>query len=340
MTNTFKNGSVNTKAVVELMTSKDDIFCAVAFWGSGGIALLKNSLDKNPKRKITIICNLESGATNPDFVSWCLKNPKNFTILTSSKLHANVILGAKKYIVGSTNISANGLGHKNDETNGLMEASITGDDAKTAKEILSWFKSEEKKAKKITTKMLKEARLVWARRKQIKEFEDPGAKSLIEHFINNPDDFIGKNINLAIYKNDFDENANEALNTFKENGQVQDNKKKHNNNLDPFQNWPNLPKDAYLIKIKYTQNKVSFTGLSYIPIHPAMIDFEDTDGEVSNLAIGTEIKKIYTLPLSKKDKDILKRSTPDLFKIGKGDSDAVIVTLDARCLEVLSKFNT
>jgi hypothetical protein len=61
---TFLPGVHIRKGIVELISNSSQIDCAVAFWGRGATDLFKSTRQKS----IRIICDLMSGACNPDVI--------------------------------------------------------------------------------------------------------------------------------------------------------------------------------------------------------------------------------------------------------------------------------
>lgn len=129
----FITGDENIQAIKNLLNDKNDLKCAVAFWGDEALHFLENT-----NRKVKIICNLESGATNPYVISKLIDNP-NIDIKTHQRLHAKVYWSPTLAIIGSTNVSANGLGLEGRELSGWIEASILIDEDILIKKIEDWF---------------------------------------------------------------------------------------------------------------------------------------------------------------------------------------------------------
>ena len=61
-----------TKSILEILSGRFSVKCAVAFWGAKSEDILTN-FTKKTKNKIQIVCNLESGATNPYVIRKFLK---------------------------------------------------------------------------------------------------------------------------------------------------------------------------------------------------------------------------------------------------------------------------
>lgn len=125
-----------TKKLIESITKEAaDIKLAVAFWGKGASETIKRIKNK----KVKIICNLESGATNPYEIIEIGKMIGYKNIRSVKKLHAKVYLTNNKMIIGSSNFSANGLSLEGDETNKLIEANLLIEDKMIIQETKVWF---------------------------------------------------------------------------------------------------------------------------------------------------------------------------------------------------------
>lgn len=59
----FISGAENSKAILEFFSKDKPLKCAVAFWGGASLEIFDGS-----NQKIKILCNLESGATNPEAI--------------------------------------------------------------------------------------------------------------------------------------------------------------------------------------------------------------------------------------------------------------------------------
>jgi HKD family nuclease len=127
------------------------IKCAVAFWGDRAPFILGL---RGLNKPIQIICNFESGATNPQVVRELLDIP-GLQLRSHHKLHAKVYWTAQGAIVGSSNASANGLGFEGRELEGWLEANALVTDTETLVGIKSWFDDLWNRAVVITPTQIK-----------------------------------------------------------------------------------------------------------------------------------------------------------------------------------------
>jgi len=152
----FISGSNNNREVRKLLQDVTELKCAVAFLGKEALKLFKKR-----KGHTWLICNLESGSTNPYIIPELMKLPE-LAIRTNSKLHAKVYWTPHKAIVSSANISINGLGFE--ETAGWIEAGILVDDNQVIESIEKWFEGLWNKSQKITNLALDKACENWQKR--------------------------------------------------------------------------------------------------------------------------------------------------------------------------------
>ena len=99
------------RSMFEASTPPHSLKIAVAFWGIHMAELLLNAVSKNGVDQCQFICNLESGATNPDLIQKLFD--RKVAIKTNPTLHAKVVLTRLECLTGSANLSANGLGVEN-----------------------------------------------------------------------------------------------------------------------------------------------------------------------------------------------------------------------------------
>jgi phosphatidylserine/phosphatidylglycerophosphate/cardiolipin synthase-like enzyme len=102
----FLTGKAYSDRLQEMLASDGRLCAAVAFWGQGA----EDIVSKSGRRSIPaqILCNLQSGACNP-YVIEKLMGLDDIEVRTSPLLHAKVVITDGAALVGSANISANGL---------------------------------------------------------------------------------------------------------------------------------------------------------------------------------------------------------------------------------------
>lgn len=195
------------KAIIKKAKTVD---IAVAFWGKGADALIPAG------KTVRIICNIESGATNPDVVEKLL-SCKNLTVRSLDSLHAKVVLTPTLAIVGSANFSTNGLNFEGEEElKGWHEAGLVTDNKEHLEDLKAWFNSRWKESSKITPLMLTDAKNAWKNRAKSRAFDLRKGKRLIDM---HPASLTGRNIFVAVYREQLSDFAKEKLQQKKSNAQ-------------------------------------------------------------------------------------------------------------------------
>ena len=157
----FIASSTYRKEIEKLIKESTTVCFAVAYWGKNSDSLLLQF----PNVKMRIICNLLSGGTNPEPIKK-LRCCENVEVRRLDNLHAKVILNETTAIIGSANLSTNGLNHENDEDPGWIEAGITTKDSVQIEEVTDWFESQWSQTKEITPSNLDTAQKNWNKRRK------------------------------------------------------------------------------------------------------------------------------------------------------------------------------
>ena len=151
-----------------------------------------------------IICNLESGATNPYTIKDIMNNKSNtninYEVRSNRFLHAKVFLGNKSVIVGSANASCNGLNFENRELLGWHEAGVVFFDEDQILKTQKWFDElwKDKETIKITDEAIKFAIKRWKNRRNNRQFFL--RKNLLETLKNNPQTLKDRDIYIVMYE--------------------------------------------------------------------------------------------------------------------------------------------
>lgn len=254
---------------------------AVAFWGKGA----ERAFSEWNGESMLIICNLAMGGTNPAAIK-ALRELPNVEIRQLDDLHAKVIITDHALLVGSANVSANGLGLENGEIAGWREAGVLSEAADLMQSANNWFESLWRKACIIKDVDLENAESLWNSRRAERPSVGAGG-SLLEQSL---EDVRDRAIYLAIYR---DSASEQALTAFSRNVSSLAGANKSVDpptNLGFFENWPvssPLPTDpdATLIEVYYgRRGKVAIRGL-FRPLPGVQIEFLDASGNKGMLDI-------------------------------------------------------
>lgn len=156
------------ETLCDLLKEAKEASMAVAFWGEDSETIFDGYEGKPPR----IICNLALGGTNPKAIRELKTKWKNAKIRQLDNLHAKLVLTEKAMIVGSANISSNGLGLEDGEVAGFRELGIRSEDAEQLKAARTWFDELwENEAREIDDSDLDAAQRVWKKRRSARPSE-------------------------------------------------------------------------------------------------------------------------------------------------------------------------
>ena len=192
------SGPIMEAELKKLLLKSSRAKIAVAYWGSGAVDRLNIEVMQSRGVNLQIVCDLMSGGCNPDEVEKLIQLLGKERVRAKDNLHAKVWITDVGCIIGSSNASANGLGHEGDETRGLIEANVLflDPDPSMLGSWESWFdRTVHDESRAITEEMLAIARKRWLPRRALRD--GPAASSekkgsLLNALINQPELFRDK----------------------------------------------------------------------------------------------------------------------------------------------------
>ena len=123
----------------QLLDDEHVLSLAIAFWGKGAAKLISD----RPGKHFRILCNLMSGGTNPYVIRELCERAESsdghIQILQCDRLHAKVVVGNRQSLVGSANVSTNGLGLGAPNVAHWFEAGILTSDEAVVGSARKWF---------------------------------------------------------------------------------------------------------------------------------------------------------------------------------------------------------
>lgn len=152
-------------ALQSMLTNSDVATLVVAFWGKGAADRL--GLTQRPWKQLTVVCNLSSGACNPDEIQHIRENVSNLRLRNLPSLHGKVYLTPEKVILGSSNASTNGLVIDGDHLTGWSEANIEADDPGMLRSCAEWCNKQFELGVEVTDEDITAARELWLARKNV-----------------------------------------------------------------------------------------------------------------------------------------------------------------------------
>ncbi|WMJ09202.1 phospholipase D family protein [Nitrosomonas sp. sh817] len=268
------------EAVRELLSEKGEKYLAVAFWGKGAEALLSEYFN----HEVKMICNLTSGGTNPGVIEH-IRNIPNIHVRQLDNLHAKVLIGEDSAIIGSANLSTNGLSLEGSELQGWEEAGYRVSDPEQLKKISEWYSRMWDASSSISDEDIEASRQKWNQRRGLRPTnttQTRGARKSFALTSFNPEEMEDRDIYIVISREDISDEARFAYQNYKQNLTKKSTLQK--SSIPPiYEDWPQLPKSAQLIDIFYgKRGSVSCHGV-YTRIHE--MKFEHEDGSKGHLCI-------------------------------------------------------
>lgn len=154
-----KSYKYKVKTLIDESDERDDLKIAVAFWGKGAETWLESK-----SKKLKVICNLTSGGTNPTVIKKIHKSDPQ-AVKHHDNLHAKVFVSRNAAIIGSANMSTNGLNIESEEFDGWEEAGYLTNLSDDIKDAQKWFDNRWEEAQWITPEMFKAAETAWKLRR-------------------------------------------------------------------------------------------------------------------------------------------------------------------------------
>lgn len=249
----FVIGSCYLQAVEDVLKSpnKEVVYLAVAFWGKGAEIMFDN-LHKDAE--VHVICNLTTGGTNPQTIRALQALGDRVSVRQLNDLHAKVVCGDKVAVIGSANCSSNGLALQGQQCAGWREAGVVTKSAEVLADVRLWLDKLWQAAEDIDETDLALAQDNWDRRRALTNKEDAGWFIFDER--HGKDYWEGKRIYLVIY---CEKASNQAEQEYEKIRQREAQRTAADNFEKPmlsfYEQWPELPLDAVLVKVLYRRRK-------------------------------------------------------------------------------------
>ncbi|MEP9369987.1 phospholipase D family protein [Xanthobacter sp. VNH20] len=283
---------------------------AVAFWGKDArerLGVGRSGFD------VRIICNLDSGACNPDEIGAIIKLLPKERVFSDPRLHAKVYWTPKAAVIGSSNASTNGLAVEGAELGSWAEANILVTDPVVLKNIEEWFDRRLRDAYPIEDTHLKIATELWKRRARS---APPGARlssDLLQSYQQAPGHPSWNKLRLAFWSEHIDEaGARETAALVKENPGLKD--------LEQYQGWTDeLRNGEYLIDFDMSSGSPVFDGIYFV-----------TDYHGPTISFVRKVKHVRLdgfplLQLGKAGVAALTTIAPQLFEKYSGDGANALI---------------
>jgi len=161
-----------------------NIVIGVPFWGRGAVA----TLDLSKSNSVRILCNLDQPGCNPDVIAEI--RSLGISVRTNPRLHAKIYATEAMAIVGSSNVSTNGLSEEGSASKSWIEANIISDDPLIIEQVFAFFDGiwEHPDTRTISTLDIKAAQKKRNARPP-SGFVAPKSKTLLAACRERPDEF-------------------------------------------------------------------------------------------------------------------------------------------------------
>jgi hypothetical protein len=278
-------GSELSELLSQTITPDQPVQLAVDFWGAGSM----RGLDLEGHTTARLICNLTSGGTNPHEVCALIKSGVN--VRMHNRLHAKIgIIGDRFSFVGSSNMSANGLGFEGVETAGWEEANTVFEEAE--QQVSKRFEELWGQAKSIEQSDLKLAEKNWRSRRVLVTGQPDTSKTASTSLWDSIDQESEKLRALPCYVAYYYEMDDEEKSIFK--SAMKDIEIEFGKNCSAFQDWSKLP-EGYLIGVCRSRHRERIINvLDYSRRPPNAPIYQPSDG---NFLV---VEKLSSLPGFKK----------------------------------------
>ncbi|MBY5705795.1 hypothetical protein HFO38_24275 [Rhizobium leguminosarum] len=189
----FLNERDSLRTIREMLHKADAATIVVAFWGAGAIDAL--GLRKE-WRSLRVVCNLESGACNPNEIEALQELQKlggKVEVRSDSRLHGKVYLTDTQLVLGSSNASSNGLVVEGPAIAGWAEANISTTHGVLLGQLRAWCDERFVAADEVTPEKIALARVVWKARRMASPVIGGLSSDLIASVRSQPDHpaFVG-----------------------------------------------------------------------------------------------------------------------------------------------------
>lgn len=271
---------------------------AVAFWGEGALKGL--GLEHRRLSDVKVICNLSVGACAPSVIRNLLDSGADVRAL--STLHAKVYLGTREAVVGSANISRNGLGIR--EGYGWNEACVRLASPTEVAHLDAWFdelwdKAADMSDPHVARLVLEQAERDLARRQLVSEPID-----LLSTLRKDPAVLEGKPLHITLDWATYSKRVEKKVKNLR---------KSLGADIDAWEDWKEMPAESEILSFYYDQKteEVTYEGTWRTPRDPE----SEMDPETKGIFVlaAPRILQNYTLGNQRAWINAVRRFQQDLF---------------------------
>jgi hypothetical protein len=184
------------QTITDFISRAKEVIIVAPYFGGGAFKQL--GFDTY-KASGTIICDLYSGACNPEEIKEFMKPSLGLSVRTLDNLHAKIYWTDKGIVVGSANPSANGLAFEGKETGGLLETCVASEDISAVTAWKSYIKANFLSPSRVVTPNdIKAAIPIWKPQRDTRP-KPPSSDGLLALMQKQPEVFKDRNIVITAY---------------------------------------------------------------------------------------------------------------------------------------------
>lgn len=244
------------RSAISASIANGEFAIAVAYWG--GDAYKAIGLDGDLRGRGRILCNLSSGACDPNVIRNLIS--RGADVRSLSKLHAKAYIGSGRAVIGSSNASNRGLGLV--DGCGWSEACVSVEGAKALKGLRSWFDELWAIGADLSDPHIHRL-LLDAADLNYRQSAGGEPMSLLDALRASPERFARVRLYVTL---DW-----EAYGRAVEN-QVEFLQGATGEDIDAWENWPGMPANAQILSFHYSateKKKFSYGGAWQTPVDPS-----------------------------------------------------------------------
>lgn len=191
------------RQVQKLCAKRQPLLIAVSYWGKDAVKEtgLRHRIEADPT-SVRIICDLGSGACNPAPIQELIES--EVEVKTLDHFHAKVWICGSDILIGSANVSSNGL--RFDDTKEIknnIEAAVRVRDSNMATTVRRWFEKQwEKKSDTIEPNEIKQAQNFWNKRSNSRDRQRAFSTTLIQKLESDQNSRELDNIYVIVWEED------------------------------------------------------------------------------------------------------------------------------------------
>ncbi|UYV39230.1 phospholipase D family protein [Rhodobacteraceae bacterium D3-12] len=292
----FVNGTQLIEGLRAEYLRKQRADLAVAFWGRDALG----NLGLQDGKGVRIVCNLMSGGTNPNEIRALRRIGADVRQLND--LHAKIGIVGDMSFVGSSNMSANGLGIEGASAS-WREANVVYSSARP--EIVEMFTAFWDAATEINEADLEAAATAWARRQEANAAINArqGGRSLVDVLQTAPAELDALNVRMVAYDTVTDPDELDVLDRAEETA-----RREYGEKFSAYWDWQSMTTDAataYLVDYDWPARGPIARGQLY---RRNASDFPDFEQDRETFHVAYEIDNIEGITFGAADKAAIRRA--------------------------------